>query len=141
MRLLIEEYGKMLVVVMVCSAVLGILFTGFLRKWQEFGGVDDRIKTYLNTVAVKRPPPVLIARDVKVHSGDPVNVADYVSASDFDGSDLSSLVQKDCLERKEGIIRYALKVTSPVTGKSVTGRLLVLIDCPGDGGDRLVCGS
>ncbi len=141
MRLLIEEYGKMLAAVIICSALLGILFTGFMRKWQEFGGVDDSIKTDFNTDEEKRTPPVLIARDVKVHSGEPVDVAEYVSASDFDGSDLSSLVQKDCLERKEGVIRYALKVTSPVTGKSVTGRILILIDCPGDGGDRLVCGS
>lgn len=141
MRLFIEEYGKMLVTVMVCSVVLGILFTGFMRKWQEFGGVEDSIKTDFKTDEEKRTPPVLIARDVKIHSGESVDVAEYVSASDFDGRDLSSLIEKDCMERDAGIIRYALKVTSPVTGKSVSGRLLVLVDCPGDGGDRLVCGS
>ena len=140
MRLLLEEYGRMLVTILVSAVLLGVIFAGFMRKWQQFGGVEDSVKTEFNTDEEKRTPPVLVAKDVKIHSGESVELADCVSASDFDGSDISSLIQKKCTGREAGIFRYDLKVTSPVTGKSVGGKLVILVDCPGDGGDGPVCG-
>lgn len=140
MRLFIEEYGRIIFTVLLSAALLGSVFTGFMRKWQEMGGVNDSIKTDFETDEGKRTPPILIARDVKIHSGDPIDVTDYVSASDFDGRELSSLIQVNGVGQDAGVVRYELKVTSPVTGKSAGGKLVVLLDCYGDGGDGLICG-
>lgn len=140
MRLFIEEYGRILFTVLLSAVLLGSVFTGFMRKWQETGAVNDSIKTDFETDEEKRTPPVLIARDVKIHSGDPIDVTDYVSASDFDGRELSSLIQVNEVEQDAGVVRYELKVTSPVTGKSAGGKLVILMDCYGDGGDGLICG-
>lgn len=140
MGLFINEYGRILLAVLLSVAVLSGVFTGFMRKWQETGRVDDSIKTGFRADEEKRTPPVITARDAKIHAGDPLHVEEYVSAADFDGRDISSFIQVKDVKKDEGVVRYELKVTSPVTGKSAAGSFIILVDCYGSGGDGLVCG-
>lgn len=134
MRLFIYEYGNVLSGVLFSVLILTVVFSGFMKKWQEFGGVDDSIKTDFLTDEKKRTPPVLKACDFKIREGDPLNAEEHVSASDFDGRDISDRIQMKCVREKPGLLRYELQVESPVTGKVVCGRMTVLIDCPVGGG-------
>lgn len=134
MRLLIYEYGKVLSGVLVSALILAVIFSGFMKKWQEFGGVDDSVKTHFLTDEEKRTKPVLRACDFKIREGDPLNPEEHVSASDFDGRDISDRIRMKCVREAPGLLRYELRVESPVTGKVVCGRMTVLIDCPVGGG-------
>lgn len=133
-KLFIYEYGNVLSGVLFSMIIMAAIFSGFMKKWQEFGGVDDSIKTDFLTDEEKRTPPVLRACDFKIREGDPLDVEQHVSASDFDGRDISDRIQMKCVREKPGLLRYELRVESPVTGKVVCGRMTVLIDCPEGGG-------
>lgn len=135
MRLFILEYGKILRSVVCALLILGSVFSGFIHKWQEIGGVSDSKKTHFLTDEEKRTPPVLTARDFKIREGEPLNIHPYVSAVDFDGSDISDLIEMECKREKQGILRVLLSVSSPVTGKLVRGSLVVLVDCPNEGSE------
>lgn len=140
MRMFLYEYGRILLTVMLSIIVLGAAFSGFMRKWQQMGGVTDSVKTNFLTDEEKRTPPVLTAHDFKIHEGEEIKIDDYVSAVDYDGSDISQRIQMERQREKPGIWRYALRVTSPVTGKTVRGSLVVLVDCAREGGEGAVCG-
>lgn len=133
MELFILEYGRILRSAMCALLILGSVFSGFIHKWQEIGGVSDSRKTHFLTDEEKRTPPVLTACDFKICEGEPLNIHSHVSAVDFDGSDISDLIQMECKWEKQGILRVSLSVSSPVTGKLVKGSLVVLVDCPNEG--------
>lgn len=135
MGLLILEYGGILRSVMCALLILGLVFSGFIHKWQEIGGVSDSRKTHFLTDEEKRTPPVLTARDFKIREGEPLNIQSHVLSVDFDGSDISDLIQMECRREKQGILRVSLSVSSPVTGKIVRGSLVVLVDCPNEGSE------
>lgn len=137
MRLFIYEYGRILLGVLLAAVLVGAVFSGFVQKWREFGGVDDTVKTDFQNDEEKRTPPVLTASDFKILAGDELRIGDHVSANDYDGRDLSHLVRREVVKEKPGILRVALRVTSPVTGKTVRGSLIVLVDCAGEGGEEI----
>lgn len=139
MRTLLYEYGRVLVTVILAVLVLAAAGFGLMQKWRQFGGVDDSVKTNFLTDEEKRTPPVLTARDFKIHDGERVRIAQYVSAVDYDGNDISEHIQAEYRQEKPGLRRYDLRVTSPVTGKMVKGSLIALIDCPQEGNGELLC--
>ena len=139
MRMFLYEYGKVLLTVILAVLVLGVVGFGLMQKWRQFGGVSDSVKTNFLTDEEKRTPPVLTARDFKIHDGEKIRIAPYVSAVDYDGTDISKHIQAEYRREKPGIRRYTLRVTSPVTGKTVSGSLIVLVDCPQEGGGEPSC--
>lgn len=139
MRMFLYEYGRVLLTVVLAVLVLAAAGSGLMRKWRQFGGVDDSVKTNFLTDEEKRTPPVLTARDVKVHGGERVRIEQYASAVDYDGTDISGQIQAEVRKEKPGLWRYDLRVTSPVTGKTVKGSLVALIDCPREGGGEELC--
>ncbi len=134
MRYLLEEYGKNLLALMAALILMGGIFGKFITGWRELGAVDDSVKTRFERDEEKRQPPIIRARDFKLHKGETLDFGRYVTAVDFDGSDISALVKAVCERREGGICTYSLRVKSPVTGKSASGRLLVLVDSPLRGG-------
>lgn len=149
MRIWIEEYGRITVSVLCCLCLCGILFSGFLFRWREAGGVKDSIKTNFNSSEPKRTPPVLHITDFKVQKGTDVNFTQYVSAIDFDGKDITGQIEIFDEEKqelyqnmvtgwegkiwdKQGVFRFTLRVKSAVTGKSTKGKLIVLVDFSGN---------
>lgn len=139
MRIFIEEYGRILITVLLVTVLISVGVIGFMQKWREEGGVPDGQKTEFATDEGKRTPPHIIARDFKVCRGENMPFEDYVSVTDFDGSDLFDQLQMEYEEREPGIRYYELSVKSPVTGKTAKGKLVVLLDCPRQGGDGLQC--
>lgn len=152
MKLLIQEYGRMIVTVIAAVLMLCVLGSGFLVVWRENGSVDDSIKTNFLSNEVKRTPPVLTVTDFKIRSGERADFSRHVFAYDHDGRDITSEVravrengtQEDVSGEKqnlfqkfgttewktEGILRFSLWVKSPVTGKTTRGDLIVLVDAP-----------
>ncbi len=153
MKLLIEEYGRILVTVLTGGIIIFILGNGFLTVWRENGGVNDSIKTNFQSNEVKRTPPVLTVKDFKIRQGETADFSRYVSAIDYDGKDITSEVQAiedgrvetEPSEKKQnllqtygktewqtvGVLHFSLSVKSPVTGKTTRGKLIVLVDAPG----------
>lgn len=149
MRIWIEEYGRITVSVLCCLCLCVILFSGFLFRWREAGGVKDSIKTNFNSSEPKRTPPVLHITDFKVQKGTDINFTQYVSAIDFDGKDITGQIEifeeekqelyqnmvtswKGRIWDKQGVFRFMLRVKSAVTGKSTKGKLIVLVDFSGN---------
>lgn len=155
MRIWIEEYGRITMSVLCCLCLCGILFSGFLFQWREAGGVRDSVKTNFNSSEAKRTSPVLRITDFKVEQGQNVNFTPYVSAVDFDGTDITGQVEicvgdgealdgeravyknmvtdrEGKIWDKQGIFRFELKVKSAVTGKVTRGKLVVLVDISGN---------
>lgn len=155
MRIWIEEYGRITMSVLCCLCLCGILFSGFLFQWREVGGVRDSVKTNFNSSEAKRTSPVLRITDFKVEKGQNVNFTPYVSAVDFDGTDLTGQVEisgsdgeapdgemavyknmvtdwEGKIWDKQGVFRFELKVKSAVTGKVTRGKLVVLVDFSGN---------
>ncbi len=139
MQLLIEEYGRFFIAVLLVTVSMSAGFAVLLQKWGEEGAVSDSRKTEFATEEGKRTPPRIYARDFKIRRGEPVSFENYVSAVDFDGSNLIDCLQADYEETIPGIRRYELSVKSPVTGKTARRKLVVLLDCPETGGDSLGC--
>lgn len=139
MKMFLYEYGKVLLTVILTILALGVVSFGLMQKWRQFGGVSDSVKTNFLTDEEKRTPPVLTARDFKIHDGENVRIDQYMSAADYDGTDISEHIQAECRKEKPGIRRYVLRVTSPVTGKTVSGSLIVLVDCPQEGSGEPSC--
>lgn len=150
MKYLIEEYGNVLVAVMTGGLCLMVLVSSFMNLWQEHGGVDDSIKTNFESNEVKRTPPVLVVTDFKIRQGEQALFSGYVSAIDYDGRDITSEVEAQRVEggerdvreeyenllgtygktvwKQAGVLRFLLRVRSPVTGKETKGKLVVLVD-------------
>lgn len=139
MQFFIQEYGRILITVLLVTVLASVCVIGFMQKWREEGGVSDGQKTEFATDEGKRTPPHIFARDFKVCRGEDMPFEDYVSAVDFDGSDLFDRIQMEYEEREPGIRYYELSVKSPVTGKTAKGKLVVLLDCPKQGGDGQLC--
>lgn len=153
MKLLIQEYGRIIVTAITGVIMIFILGGSFLSVWRENGGVNDSIKTNFQSNEVKRTPPVLTVRDFKIKQGETADFSKYVSAVDYDGKDITSEVEavedegarSELSEGKQnlfqkygktvwqklGILRFFLWVKSPVTGKTTRGRLVVLVDARG----------
>lgn len=139
MRMFLYEYGRVLLTTVMAVLVLAAAGSGLMRKWRQFGGVNDSVKTNFLTDEEKRTPPVLTARDFKVHGGESVRVEQYVSAVDYDGTDISEQIQAELRKDSPGLWRYDLQVRSPVTGKTVRGSLIALVDCPQEGDGKPLC--
>ena len=93
MKLLIQEYGRMIVTVIAAVLMLCVLGSGFLVVWRENGSVDDSIKTNFLSNEVKRTPPVLTVTDFKIRSGERADFSRHVFAYDLDGRDITSEVR------------------------------------------------
>lgn len=149
MQFFIWEYGKIMLAVMTSFFIVSVILLSFLAGWHRAGGVSDSVKTDFSSNEERRTPPVLYVKDFKVKSGEKVDVGTYLSARDFDRRDLSNSIQaaeidangkrisayKNILGENEekswgspGIYRYLVRVQSPVTGKVMEKRLLVLVD-------------
>lgn len=139
MHLFLEEYGRILVAVLIAMVLISGGVVLLIQKWGEEGAVSDSKKTEFATNEEKRTPPRIYARDIKIQRGEQVPFEDYVTAVDFDGSNLFDCLQISFEETVPGIRRYDLCVKSPVTGKTARKKLLVLLDCPESGGDCLGC--
>lgn len=155
MRIWIEEYGRIIVSVLCGLCLCGILFSGFLVRWKEVGGVRDSTKTNFNSNEPKRTSPILHITDFKVEKGTEVDFIPYVSAMDFDGTDITGQIEiserdsgtpdeemavyknmvtgwKGRVWDEQGVFRFELKVKSAVTGKVTRGKLVVLVDFLGN---------
>ncbi len=155
MRIWIEEYGRITMSVLCCLCLCGILFSYFLSQWREVGGVRDSVKTNFNSSEAKRTSPVLRITDFKVEKGQNVNFTPYVSAVDFDGTDITGQVEisggdgetpdgemavyknmvtdwEGKIWDKQGVFRFEVKVKSAVTAKVTRGKLVVLVDFSGN---------
>lgn len=149
MQLFISEYGKIILAAMTSFFIVSVILLSFLAGWHRAGGVSDSVKTDFSSNEERRTPPVLYVKDFKVKSGEKVDFGTYLSAQDFDRRDLSNSIQaaeidtngkrisayKNILGENEekswgppGIYRYLVRVQSPVTGKVMEKRLLVLVD-------------
>ncbi|MCM1246136.1 MAG: hypothetical protein NC293_10900 [Roseburia sp.] len=159
MRIWIEEYGRVTVAVLCCLCLCALLFSAFLSRWRENGGVRDSIKTNFNSDEAKRTPPVLHLTDFKVQKGKEVSFLPYVSAEDFDGTDLTGQIEMSeetpeqsdgegtayrnmltdwngKIWERQGVFRFILRVKSAVTGKVTKGKLIVLVDFPANNEGR-----
>ena len=114
MGLLILEYGGILRSVMCALLILGLVFSGFIHKWPEIGGVSDSRKTHFLTDEEKRTPPVLTARDFKIREGEPLNIQSHVLAVDFD----EELWQEDVSAFREACVSFGI---TPAVERSRSG--------------------
>lgn len=150
MKLILQEYGKVMIAVMISLFLLIGVFFGFVKKWKEFGGINDSIKTNFRSDEVKRTEPVIYAGSFKVRKGEDVCFEKYISAYDFDGRDITEDIEiacdlmsggeksyenmvygyKDVRWDRQGIFHCNLQVKSDVTGKTAKKRIIVLVDCP-----------
>lgn len=128
MHLMLQEYGKIVLSVLISLSLASIVFGVFAKKWQEFGGVNDSIKTNFSSDEKRRTPPVLYGEDFKIRQGEKVDFSGHMAAVDFDGSDITSRITVVCKEEKKGIRIYSLTVRSLVTGKSAQRNVTVLLD-------------
>lgn len=159
MRIFVEEYGRLLVTILCCLFLGGFVLSGFMDRWRSAGGVSDSVKTNFRTNEEKRTAPVIRAEDFKAVRGDKISFSRFISAVDFDGRDITGQVEiavgseemggnnklgyqniitefRESIWDTQGIFRFTLKVKSPVTGKVTRGKLVVLVDCLGNGDGR-----
>lgn len=161
MKLIVEEYGRVMIGVMISFVLLIGVFSGFVKKWREFGGINDSIKTNFQSDEVKRTAPVIYAGNFKVGKGEDICFEKYISAYDFDGRDITEDIEiacdlmsdgkktyenmvygyKDIHWDRQGIFHCNLQVKSAVTGKTAMKKIIVLVDCPeSPEGRSKVCG-
>lgn len=155
LRILIEEYGRLMLTVLCCLFLAGVVFSGFMERWHDYGGIRDSVKTNFRSNEEKRTAPVIWAEDFKAVRGEKINFSEFISAIDFDRRDItgemeiamktgdtgaeSEMKYKNIVSgfdgavwEEQGIFRFLLKVKSPVTGKTARGELIVLVDYPGN---------
>lgn len=150
MKMILEEYGKILITVIISIFLLIVVFSGLVKRWREYGGINDSIKTNFQSDEVKRTAPVIHAENIKTRKGESICFEKHIAAYDFDGSDITGDVEIACdfgtnHDKKyenmvslyknvcwdsQGIFYCDIQVKSSITGKTAKKKIVILVDCP-----------